>query len=502
MHFKLFISSLLAAAVVLAGCGHNNESEIHSEAEEVRVQYTAYSDDFELFAEADPFVAGQTSNVLSHFTILPDFTPLAEGAVTLKITSGGQTAEQTLDYPVRKGVYSFDITPPASGDATMEYLVKTPSGDFTVAVPDVVVYPTAGEANEAAGETHVSQAGTTVLTKEQSWKTDFATGYPVRKPFGQIIKTIAQVSPARGDEVVVTAGTSGEISLTGSDIVEGMKVSAGQTLLTIRGNSLAENNSAVRFAEARNNYEKASAGYERAKLLAADKIVSEKQLIEARTEFENAKALYDNLDQNFNPAGQVVKSPMTGFINQVHVKNGQYAGAGQSLVTVSQNKTLLLQAGVRQKYAPILSSISDASIRTDGDNTTYTLEALNGKILSVGKTTSPDNFLIPVTIRIDNNGNFIPGSFVELYLKTLTDNQALVVPNTALIEEQGTFFVYVQITPELFEKREVKPGVTDGAYTEIKGGLADGERIVTKGAILIRLSQATGTLDAHSGHVH
>jgi len=502
MHFKLFILSLVAVTVSIAGCGHNHESEIHSEAGEVKIQFTSYTDDFELFAEADPFVAGQTSNVLSHFTSLPGFTPLAKGAVTLKINIGGQTAEQTLEGPVHEGVYSFDLTPVTSGAATLEYLIRTDSGDYTVVVPDVVVYPTAVEANEAAGKDVVPHANTTVFTKDQAWKTEFATGYPVRKFFGQVIKTVAQVSSAPADEVVVTARTSGEILLTENNIVEGMKVSAGQTLLAIRGSSLAENNTAVRFAEARNNYEKARTDYERTKLLAADKIVSEKQLLEATTTYENARAVYDNLNQNFTAAGQLVTSPMTGFIKQVHVKNGQYAGEGQILITISQNKSLLLQAGVQQKYAPLLRSTTDANIRTPGDNTTFTLEELNGTILSVGKTTSPDNFLVPVTLQIDNNGGFIPGGFVELYLKTHTDNQALIVPNTALVEEQGNFFVFVQATPELFEKREVKPGVTDGNDTEIREGLTGSERIVTKGAILIRLSQATGALDAHSGHVH
>ncbi|MBC8319158.1 MAG: efflux RND transporter periplasmic adaptor subunit, partial [Bacteroidetes bacterium] len=93
-------------------------------------------------------------------------------------------------------------------------------------------------------------------------------------------------------------------------------------------------------------------------------------------------------------------------------------------------------------------------------------------------------------------------SFVEIYLKTLTNSEALTVPNTALLEDQGSYFVYVQTTPELFEKREVKIGVTDGLKTEIIKGIAYNERIVTKGAILIKLAQATGTLDAHSGHVH
>lgn len=193
---------------------------------------------------------------------------------------------------------------------------------------------------------------------------------------------------------------------------------------------------------------------------------------------------------------------MSGFVKQVLVKNGAYVEAGQPIVIVAQNKTLLLNAEVQQKYASMLGAIASANIRTVQDNQTYSLEQLNGKVLSFGKATNSDNFLIPVALQIDNTGNFTAGGFVEVYLKTVTNTLALTVPTSALLEDQGTFFVYVQVTPELFEKREVRIGATDGLRTEIKTGLNSGERIVTKGAILIKLAQATGTLDAHSGHVH
>jgi len=272
--------------------------------------------------------------------------------------------------------------------------------------------------------------------------------------------------------------------------------------MTIKGSGLAENNSAVRFAEAQNNFEKASADYERARLLAEDKIVSEKQLLETKTLYENARSVYENLKQNFSAAGQTVFSPMSGFVKQLFVRNGQYVEAGQPLTVISQNKSLLLRAEVQQKYARHLLSIATANIRTTEDDKTYTLEELNGIVISVGKTTTTDNFLIPVTLQINNIGNFVPGGFVELYLKTVSNSKALTIPVSAVIEEQGNFFVFVQVTPELFEKREIKTGATDGIRIEVMSGLADGERIVLKGAVLIKLSQATGTLDAHSGHVH
>jgi len=94
------------------------------------------------------------------------------------------------------------------------------------------------------------------------------------------------------------------------------------------------------------------------------------------------------------------------------------------------------------------------------------------------------------------------GSFVEAYLISSTGANALAVPNSSLMEEQGNYFVWVQVTPELFEKRQVQIGASDGVNTEIKSGITSNERIVTRGAMLIKLSQASGSLDAHSGHVH
>ncbi|HBH84440.1 MAG TPA: efflux RND transporter periplasmic adaptor subunit [Bacteroidales bacterium] len=500
MYFKIILVATLA--FIMAGCNHSHETDNQPEQEEVKFQYTAYSNNFELFAEADPFVAGQTSNVLSHLSNLPDFTAVEKGAITLRIMVGNKTTEQTLESPTRKGIYSFDIKPEVHGKGTLEYVITTERGDFKVIVPEIIVFASMQEAEEAAGKIVISKTNTTVFTKEQSWKMDYSTDKPLRESFGQVIKTTAQIQSAPGDEMLVTAKTNGIISFTGNSMLEGRGVSNGQLLFTITGSGFADNNSAVRYAEAQNNFEKAKADYDRASVLAEDKIVSGKDLLQAKNLYENTKLVYDNLKQNFSASGQSVTSPMTGYIKRLFVTNGQYVEAGQPVIMVSLNKTLVLRAEVQQKYAPYLEAISTATIRILGENKTYSLEELNGKILSFGRTTSSDNYLIPVSIQIDNTGSFIPGSFVELFLKTVTNSQALTLPSTSLLEEQGNYFVYVQVTPELFEKREIKTGGTDGIKTEIIRGISENDRVVTKGAILIKLAQATGTLDAHSGHVH
>ncbi len=302
--------------------------------------------------------------------------------------------------------------------------------------------------------------------------------------------------------MVISAKTNGIVQYNSSVLFEGSDVKAGQSLFSVSGSNFADNNMAVKYAEAKNNFEKAKADYERSKDLAKDKIVSEKDLHNAKNQFENAKAVYTNFSKNFNASGQTVTSPQAGFIKQIFVKNGGYVEAGQPIAVVSQNKSLMLTAEVPLKYAPILANIKTANIRSMNENRSFTLEQLNGKIVSYGKAANSDNYLIPVNVEIQNNGSFVTGSFVEMYLKTFSNNLAMVIPSTSLLEEQGSYFVWVQISPELFEKRQVVIGGTDGIKTEIKQGISSNERVVSQGAMLIKLAQATGSLDAHSDHVH
>jgi len=503
MNFKIFF--FLLSALAVAACNSASKKVMSGEVEtldEPKIQYTAYSKDFELFAEADPFVAGESANILSHFTLLESFGPLDSATVTVRLAAGGQEITQILNEQTRRGIYSFDIVPSAAGSGMLTFEIKTGDGTYAVEIPGITVYSNVETAHEAAEQGVLSSANTIVFTKEQSWKIEFSTASPVIEPFGQVIKATARIESAPGDEFMVSAKTNGIVSVGSGTFAEGMAVSAGQTLCTVTGSGLADNNSSVRYTEAKNNFDKARADYERSSKLAVNKIVSEKDLLSAKTEYDNARAVYESLRSNFSTSGQNVTSPATGFVRQIFVRNGEYVEAGQPVFVVSRNKSLILRAEVQQKYASMLSSITSANIHDIAENKSFTLEQLNGKIVSYGRAANSDNYLIPVTVQVDNSEGFVPGAFVEIYLKTKTTDQAMTVPLSSVLEEQGKYFVLVQITPELFEKREVRLGVNDGIKAEIVQGLTATERVVTRGAVLVKLSQASGALDPHAGHVH
>ena len=356
--------------------------------------------------------------------------------------------------------------------------------------------------DEEEGHHHDVPANSVKFTKEQSSIIDFATAEVSAEKFGRVIKTTAQVVSSQGDEQVAASRASGVVRFAGTDVVEGASVKKGQRLFTIESSGMADGNMGVRYQEASSNYNVAKTEYERKADLAQKGIVSQAELERSRASFETAKAAYDNLKGNFSPSGAVVTAPMSGYVKSVNVQNGGYVEAGQAVVTISKNKDLYLRAELSPRYYNNLKHIKTANIELPDGGGVYTLEELNGAFVSYGKASGEGNPMIPVTFRIKNCGNLIAGSFVRIYIVAEDDGEAIAVENSGIVEEMGNTFVFVEVEPELYEKRLVTLGGNDGKRTVVTSGLKAGERVVTKGATMVKLAQGAGALDPHAGHVH
>lgn len=505
----LFISIITSMAVV--SCHHHHDEHDHDHeheheahehehehGEHAHLQLVAYSDHWEVYAECHPFVVGEETHILAHFTKLENFKPRTAGSITAVLTLGGKSTRLVAESPEEPGIYEFEFEPTVEGKGTLTFYVDSD----TLTIRDIQSYKDEEKALHEAAERQAKSSNGATFTKEQSWKVNFSTEPCRVEPFGQVIKTMAQVMPAQGDEQIITAKTSGIVLLAGNDIVVGKSVSKGQRLFSVESGDFVDNNLSVRYQEASSEYERAKSEYERKKELAKDKIVSESELQRAKSEYDKAVAAYKNYSRGFSGGKSGVSSPMSGYLKQIYVQHGQYVEAGAPIASVSQNKNLTIRANVQSKYYPLLSRIASANFKLSDGSGVYSLEELGGKVLSYGKATDVNNPQIPVTFQVNNTVDLLPGAFVETYIRTQSEQPIITIPSVALIEETGNYFVYVQLTPEYFEKREVTIGSTDGKRTEIKSGLTGSERVVAKGAILVKLAQASGKLDAHSGHHH
>lgn len=315
--------------------------------------------------------------------------------------------------------------------------------------------------------------------------------------FEQVIKTSGQVLAAQGDESVAVATVAGVVSFHGK-VTEGMSVGKGSTLLTISSSNIADGDPVQR---ARIAYEISKKEYERMKALVKNKIVSDKDFAQAEQNYENARISYEALAKGNTKGGQAISSPIGGYVKNILVKEGDYVTIGQPLVSVTQNRRLFLRAEVSEKYYPYLRTIGSANFKTPYDNKVYALKELNGRLLSFGKSAGDNSFYVPVTFEFDNKGDIIPGSFVEVYLLSTPMENVISLPRTALTEEQGLFFVYLQLDEEGYKKQEVTLGADNGQSVQILTGVKSGDPVVVNGAYQVKLASASNAIPAHS-HEH
>ena len=535
------------------GHDHGHEGEGH-------LLLTAYSDVLEFFAETGTFVAGQEVSVLLHVTELQDFKPYVGEDVSVCLVPKGESAgdncgncshghgteaepeiegeghthqheghshegetheghqhegeghsheseghshegeghtHQHEGKTEVQGIYRFCVRAEAEGEANLVF-----SADGQRASIPVRVFGSASEASEYAESLEARSSNGAVFPKEKSWSVDFATEEAVLEPFGQVIRATSRVQPSQEEVFTVSALTDGVVSIGAKALVEGREVRKGETLCIVKGSGTADENLATKYARAEADYNFAKNEYERKKALASDRIVSESELRQAEAAFEIAKAVFENLKGNFDASGQSAKSPIEGFVTSVTVSNGQFVRAGDPIATVSRSRSLLVVAEIQPRYSACLKDICGATFKDMDSGRIWTLDELGGKVVSYGKSVSSDSPLIPVTFSVPNKGGFIPGSFLQTRIITRSETPAITLPTTSLIEEQGNYFVYRQLTPEYFEKTPVTIGASDGLRTEIRSGLSAGERVVSKGAMFVKLAQASGALDPHAGHNH
>ena len=233
-----------------------------------------------------------------------------------------------------------------------------------------------------------------------------------------------------------------------------------------------------------------------------DNIVSKKDVEAAEALLRYSEAQYNSMKRSFDNGNSVLKSSMKGYVSSLLVQNGEYVSAGTPVAMLQCDGAVNLSAELPVRYASSLANLATVNVELPNGQL-YTLDQIEGRIVAVGRAANSCS-MIPVTVNAKSLPGVVPGSVVTLYLSSLLPDseKRVAVPRSSLIEEMGNHFVFVQLSPVSFEKREVKIGSTDGVYTQILNGLCAGERIVTKGAVSLKLSQGAAALDPHAGHVH
>lgn len=482
------------------GCNQAHDHS-HDEEEEIPpVSLTKYSSNLELFVDFPYLIAGKPTTMMVHLTRIGEkFQPIQDGKIRSTLSIAGKDFFAEANDQSSMGIYEIDIIPEIKGSGRLTFEIQSDGISEEFVFENIEVYQ-----DLVAVVRNQKKSGNgeeITYLKPQAWNIEFANEPVRRTVFREILKTSGQVIAAPGDETVISANSSGAVLYASNKTVIGSKLNVGDHIFTITGGGLTQENPDVYYKETKANYELAKAEFERAEILIKERIISERDYLKRKLEYENMQTTFQAVSKNYSSSGQKITTNSNGFLKNLLVSEGQYVEAGTPLALVSKNKKVMLQANVSQKYFQKLPTISAANFIIVSQNTVFNTEEMNGKVISFGKSTSGNSSYIPITFEIDNIGNIIPGSVAEVFLKSSPIPEALVIPVAALMEELGNFFVFVQTGGETFEKREIKLGGNDGKHVQVLSGLMEGERVVTKGAYAIKLASASGAIPEH-GHSH
>lgn len=506
----LVLATLLA--LLLAACGDKQTAAPTADShEEAGEKLTHFSDKTELFVEFPPLVAGQTATFVAHFTQLANFKPLAQGKLTVVLAGGTAPEERFVaDAPAVPGIFKPGVTPKAAGERELSLIVDSVLGTITHELGPVTVFADVKSAAAGHGDHgHDGHDGAGIaFSKEQQWKIDFATAEATTGNVRPAVAATATIKAHPDGEALLAAPAAGLLRPAGSFPRVGQTVKKGQVLALLAPRLGGETDQATLEAgagKARIALEQAQRERERMEALFKDEAIPEKRLLEARAnermaaaEAQAAGARAGGLGGS---GGIAIRAPIDGTLADVAVAPGAFVAEGAPLFHVANTARLWLEARVPESEVGRLGKPSGAAFTVDGFAQPFVIEAgKNGRLIAVGGVVDANTRTVPAIFEFTNpDDNLRLGMTAKAQLYAGAGQEAVLIPATAVQDENGTQAVYVQTGGTSFERRIVRTGARDGTRIAILDGIEPGQRVVSQGAYLIRLSTAKA---AAGGHAH
>ena len=287
----------------------------------------------------------------------------------------------------------------------------------------------------------------------------------------------------------------------------GDRVKAGDVLLVIDSPDIAQAYS--EYVKEDSDLQYATRSHELAKDLYSNKALplkdlkqAENELVKARAEFRRAKErllslrvpaeeLNKPLDKQQITSRFEMKSPLTGIVVERVVTPGQSVGgdANQVLFTVADLDMLQVVADVYERDLALVKEGQFAKVKVEA----YPEVDFPATVASVGDVVDPASRTIKLRAWVNNQDHRLkPEMFARLHIQVGDATKILVVPKEAVLESDGKQFVFVVEEPNRYVRQEVKVSNFTPDQMRVLEGLTPGQRIVTKGAVLIKGQEVKG----------
>jgi cobalt-zinc-cadmium efflux system membrane fusion protein len=281
-------------------------------------------------------------------------------------------------------------------------------------------------------------------------------------------------------------------------------VQQGQPVLMLESPDVSTLHSALRQAEAnisqgKATLAKAEADLSRVRDLFEGRAIAQKEVLtaetvvaQARATLEQAMASSDEMSRKLSLLGIragsmdqliTVRAPVAGKVVDVAVAPGEYRNdTSAAVLTIADLSTVWVAADVPESSIRLIRVGEPVSITLPA----FPDRTFTGRVKRIADQVDPQTRTIKVRAELDNSqGQFRPEMSATIR-HSHGSQKSIVVPKSALFQQQDRTTLYIERAPGQFEEVSVTVSWQDNERAAIQGGLHAGDRIVTDGVTQLR----------------
>jgi len=277
-------------------------------------------------------------------------------------------------------------------------------------------------------------------------------------------------------------------------VKEGQRVSKGQLLASIDDGGMGSQVSQLKTQAAL-----AKTTYERQKRLWEQKIGSEIQFLQAKSNYEATENAVKQAQSQLGKS--TIRAPFSGIIDDVIKDQGTVVapGPGSEVFRIVNLSDMYITVDVPENNLGNISKGKEAKVYFPilGDT-------VISKIRQTGNFINPSNRAFSVEIPVPNKkGNIKPNLSARVSLNDYSSENAILIPQSIISENaEGDQYVYVTVEPDgdkaVAKRRIITTGKTQDSKVEVLSGIADGDRLIKEGARTVKEGQNVQILNTES----
>jgi membrane fusion protein (multidrug efflux system) len=299
-------------------------------------------------------------------------------------------------------------------------------------------------------------------------------------------------------EVELRAEVNGYI--TGIFVKDGESVRKGQRLYEIDRSryTQARQQAEAQLQIAKSNLQRVSKDVERYNRLAEQDAIAKQRVDYALADQQTAQSQVSAAEAalanaNTDLARSVIVAPINGTLGIAQVRLGSLVTAGSTAInSISSPDPIAVDIPVGEQQLPRFIRLQQTA--TGKNDSTFTIQLpdgsifkSSGRISAIDRAVDPQTGTIKVRVTFPNTGLALRAGMSCIVRVVNQDAGNLItVPNKALTEQLGEFFVYVLGDSNKVSQRRVVPGTRTDGKIVIRDGLKEGETIVSEGVQNLR----------------